>query len=113
MKNFSLAPFAIATLILAAITCAAQFRWLKPGRVQRVIVFVTGVAIVLILRVGGISPWWFSGEGASFGLAVSLLAWAFVSDRAPDARDFGPPLLYAMAFTLLVLNGIAFVYARL
>jgi hypothetical protein len=113
MKNFSIVPFAISMLILAAITCASQFRWLKPGRVQRAIVFTTGIAIVLVLRIGGIPPWWFAGEGEGFGLAVSLLAWGFVSDRAPDARDFGPPLLYAMALTLLVLNGVAFVLERL
>ena len=103
---------AAAFAILAAITLAAQFRWLSDGRVKTVSVFVAGLAAVVALRLAEIPPSWFSGSAAAFGLALSLSMGAFLY-RSAEERAFGLPLLLGMGLTLLLANVIAFVSRHL
>jgi hypothetical protein len=113
MTTDQLVFIAISFLILAAITAAAQFRWLPRGRAKVAIVFLSGVAIIIPLRLAAIPPWWFEGEMAGFGIAVMLLLWAFVSAGNADGRTFGRPLLLGMGITVLAINVVAAVQGRL
>jgi hypothetical protein len=99
---------AAAFVILLAITLAAHFR-----KAHRYLVFASGVAVVLSLRIANLPPWWFDGGGSAFALAGSLLLGGFVNSRPGEARNFGRPLLYAMGLTMVVVNGVAFVMARI
>ena len=99
---------AAAFVIIAAITAVVQFRWLRIGRVQRVITFVCGVLAMLCLWASGLPPSWFAASWAAFVLIISLLLWAFVL-RGTDERSFGVPLLLGMGLTLLVANVVALV----
>jgi hypothetical protein len=113
MTRLELAGAAAAFLILGAVTAVVQLRWLPSGRVKTVLVFLAGVSVIGSLRIAAIPPWWFAGEKAGFGIATWLLLWAFVSGDPPEAREFGRPLLTAMGLTVLALNVVAFVMARL
>ena len=97
-----------AFVIIAAITAVVQLRWLRIGRVQRVITFVCGVLAMLCLWASGLPPSWFAASWAAFVLIISLLLWAFVL-RGTDERSFGVPLLLGMGLTLLVANVVALV----
>ena len=103
---------AAAFVILIAITLAAQFKWLPEGRVKFILVLISGVAVILALRLAQLPPSWFSGSAASFGLALSLSAGAFLG-RSADERSFGLPLLLGMGGSLLVLNIIELISKRL
>ena len=107
MSRSELTSVAAAFLILAVVTALAQFRWLRPGRVQTVVVFLGGVGAVAALWAAGLPPQWFAGTTAGFGLAVSLALGAWVT-RAGDERAFGLPLLLGMSLTLLVANVLTF-----
>lgn len=102
-----------AFVLLAAITAAAQFGWLGSGNFKRIFVFIAGMAVVLALFVGGIPPWWFAGGKGGFGLSVSLLLGAWVSGRNAEELAFGRPLLSGIGWTLMVINIVRFVLARL
>jgi hypothetical protein len=109
MSGSEITFVAAAFLILGGITAFAQFRWLRPGRVQTVSVFLAGAGTVAALWAAGLPPQWFAGTKAGFGLVVSLGAGAFVARaRGGDARAFGFPLLSGMSLTLLVANVLTF-----
>lgn len=101
---------AIATsfLIIIVITTLAMLRWLPSGLFKTVLVFASGVGVIVALRVAGIPPWWFDGSKSAFGITVSLALWGFLSMSNADERTFGRPLLFGMALTLTVLNVVAF-----
>ena len=90
-------------LIILFITLAVQFRWLRPGRVQRVLTFCSGVLATACLWAGNIPPAWFDATKTGWVLAISLLLSAFVL-RTAEERAFGGPLLTGMALTLIVAN---------
>lgn len=88
--------------ILGAITLIASKQWL-PARVATPLYFLSGCGIVLMMYACDIPPGWFEGSWEGFGLALSLLAWAFVLSTRAE-RAFGRPLLLGMSGTLIVLN---------
>ena len=94
---------AVAFVILIAITAAAQFKWLRQGLVNTILIFTAGVAVIASLRIAGLPPSWFAGSAAGFGLAGSLMLGAFVS-RAGEERAFALPLLGGMGLALLLTN---------
>jgi len=101
--------FVAATfLIIAAITAAAQFGWLGKGRVGRALTFAAGCAAVLCLRLADLPPSWFDGTWEGFGMAITFLLMAFVSDKGEE-RSFGRPLLNGMGLVTLGANVVAFV----
>ena len=100
----SAAFFVVAAfVILIAITLAVQFQWLKHGMTRTVLVFLSGVAMIVALRIAGLPPDWFSGSKSGFGIVVGLALSAFVLHGAEE-RSFGFPLLMGMGLTLLVAN---------
>lgn len=98
---------AAAFAILLAITLAAQFRWLKEGRVKTALVLLAGIAVVVSLRLAELPPSWFDGTKTGFVLGLTLTAGAFLG-RSADERSFRRPLLLGMGGTLLAANAIAF-----
>lgn len=106
MSNDQVTFVAGAFIILAAITAVVQLRWLRIGRVQRVITFVCGVLVVLCLWAADLPPDWFSASMSGFGLVVFLMLSAFVTSGT-EGRAFGVPLLMGMSLTLLVANVMA------
>ena len=94
---------AAAFVILAAITAAAQLQWLKQGRTKTVLVFLSGVLVILALRFAELPPDWFDGTKSGFGMVVWLALSAFVL-RGREERSFGGPLLMGMTLTLLAAN---------
>jgi hypothetical protein len=113
MSSQELGGVIVAFVIIAAVTAAAQFEWLGSGNFKRIFVFIAGAAAVGSLFMAGIPPWWFAGEKAGFGLSVSLLLGAWIASRNPGERTFGRPLLAGMGWTLLAINIVRFVLARL
>ncbi|HUR83594.1 MAG TPA: hypothetical protein VM733_22750 [Thermoanaerobaculia bacterium] len=95
-------------VIIIAITLAAQFRWLRPGRVRTVLTFIAGVLATLCLWAGNIPPAWFDASKTGWVLAISLLLSAFVL-RTAEERAFGVPLLTGMSLTLIVANVVTLV----
>lgn len=90
----------VAMVMLAAL--AAQYHWFRDGSMlQRIVFFLTGVAVIAILRIAGVPPAWFDGSNSAFMLGASLLLGAFIG-RA--GREFRLPLFTGMGGTLLVLN---------
>ena len=99
-------PVALLLYILAiigAVTLIATKQWLRPGRVSAAVYASAGIATALLMYFHDIPPDWFDGGRAGFGIAVMLLAWAFVLSSRSE-RAFGRPLLLGMAGTLLVFN---------
>lgn len=70
---------------------------------KTVLVFVSGVAAVVALRLAGLPPSLFSGSASGFGMAVSFGLGAFVF-RTAEEKAFGVPLLLGMGLTLLLAN---------
>jgi hypothetical protein len=103
MTDDQIVFLASAFVIFLAITLAAQFRWLGNGRVKTVLVFISGLASVVALRLAGLPPSWFSGSAAGFGMAVSFGLGAFVF-RTAEEKAFGLPLLLGMGLSLLIAN---------
>jgi hypothetical protein len=100
---------AASLLILAIITAVVQLRWLRPGRVQTVLVFLAGIAAVASLWAAGVPPAWFAGEKAGFGITASLGLGAILYRTSDgDARAFGFPLLLGMSMTLFVANAVGY-----
>jgi hypothetical protein len=89
--------------ILIVVTALETLHWLPKGRAKFVILFVAGVSMMAVLRAANIPPDWFDGGKEGFGIAVTLLLWAFVT-RGPSERSFGVPLLTGMGGTLVALN---------
>ena len=100
---------AAAFLILGAITAVVQFRWLRPGRTQTILVFLAGVAVVASLWAADLPPEWFAATKSAYGLTLSLGVGALLARaNGGDARAFGFPLLAGMSLTLLVANVLTF-----
>jgi hypothetical protein len=97
-------------VILALVTLAVQFRWLRPGRVRTVLVFLAGIGIVASLWAAGLPPKWFSGTKSGFGIAASLAVGALLARASnhDERRGFGVPLLSGMSLTLLLANVLTF-----
>jgi hypothetical protein len=108
MTTVQVQAIALVFVIIIVITIAAQFHWLRPGRVMTVLVFAAGAAVAVLMRVANIPPWWFAGGKGGFGLATTCLLSAWVT-KGVEARAFGVPLLSGMGLTLLVLNVIALI----
>jgi hypothetical protein len=108
MSASELTLVAIAMLLIAVVTVLAQFRWLRPGRVQTAVVFLAGVGAVAALWAAGLPPQWFAGTKPGFAIAASLGAGALFM-RAGDERAFGLPLLLGMSLTLFLANVLTFV----
>jgi hypothetical protein len=93
---------AISVFLILGISVAAQFGWLGEGRVKTVVVFLAGAGAMLVLRIAGVPPDWFSGSATGFALGVSFTAGAFVGTGAE--RSFRLPLLLGLGLTLLSAN---------
>lgn len=93
----------LAFAIVIVITAAAQFQWLGHGRTKTVLVFISGIAVIVALRIAELPPDWFSGSKSGFGMVVWLTLSAFVMSSREE-RAFGVPLLMGMSLTLLAAN---------
>ena len=89
--------------ILGVVTLIATKQWLRPGRVSAAVYAIAGIGMILLMYFHDVPPDWFDGGREGFGIAATLLAWAFVLSSRSE-RAFGRPLLLGMAGTLLVLN---------
>lgn len=107
MTELQVISFVTAMAVLTAVTLAVQFGWMGSGKVKTVLVFLSGIAVIVALRVGGLPPSWFAGTAASFALAVSLTATAFIGRG--DARSFQLPLFLGLGLALLITNLAQFV----
>ncbi|HYC88736.1 MAG TPA: hypothetical protein VEO54_05960 [Thermoanaerobaculia bacterium] len=109
MSGTQITFVAASFLILAAITAFVQFRWLPPGRVQSVSVFIAGVAVVTALWIAGLPPKWFAGAKSGFGITLSFGLGALLARAGSgEKRAFGFPLLLGMSLTFLAANVLAF-----
>ena len=103
-----------AFLIIAVITVFAQFRWMRPGRVQTVCVFLAGVLTIASLWAAGLPPQWFAGTKAGFSLAGSMGVGAWLARAGGgDRRAFGFPLFLGLSLALLVANVLAYAKGHL
>jgi uncharacterized membrane protein SirB2 len=94
---------ALSFVIIAAITAIAQFKWLNDGPVKTTLTLLSGVAVILSLRIAELPPAWFSASKTAFVLALSLTAGAFLG-RTAEERSFAFPFLLGLGVTLLVAN---------
>ena len=95
-------------VFIAAVTAAAQFKWLPRGKVGATLLFIAGCAAILALRLAGVPPAWFAGGKAGFGMAVMFLLMGYVT-KAGEEHAFGFPLLMGMGLTLLAANVVTLV----
>lgn len=93
--------------IVGALVLAEHLGWLR-GRIGFVITLIGGIAIVVVLRITGVPPDWFSGSWEAFTIAGSLIVAGLVTSVG-RGRAFGLPLFLGMGATLLVLNVLAHV----
>lgn len=93
---------AISVVVILGVSVAAQFGWLGEGRAKTVLVFLAGAGAMLVLRIAGVPPDWFSGSATGFGLGLSFTVGAFVGKR--EERSFRMPLLLGLGLTLLTAN---------
>ena len=108
MRGDQIVFVAATFVIIAAVTVAAQFRWLRSGKVKTVVLFIAGVLAIVCLRLANIPPKWFDGSRGAFLLAIGFLLTGWVT-RAGEAREFGFPLMMGMGLTTLVLNAVALI----
>jgi hypothetical protein len=101
MTDRQLITVIASMVILFATTLLVQFNVLRDGKLKTVIVFLTGVAVILCLWGAGLPPFWFAGGKAGFGITGTCLLSAFVSERT-----FGRPLFLGLGLTLLRANVI-------
>jgi len=102
VSDLQVGTFVAVVVIVLLVSAAAQFRWLGHGTMPTVVVFISGVAVIVLLRVGGIPPSWFAGRATGFALAASLTAGAFVGRGAEKA--FRLPLFLGLGLALLIAN---------
>ena len=102
MSDGQVGVFILVVFIVLLVSVAAQFRWLGNGKVQTVVVFISGVAVITLLRIGNIPPSWFAGKVAGFALAASLTAGAFIGRG--EEKAFRLPLFLGLGLSLFAVN---------
>jgi len=98
----------IAVVLVLGIAFAVQWNWIRPGRVRSVLVFITGVLVILALRTSGVPPQWFDGGKTAFGMVGGFVISALATSRG-EARAFGLPLFLGLGIALLAVNLLALV----
>lgn len=94
---------ALTFVIIAVITAIAQFKWLNDGPAKTTLTLLSGIAVVVSLRIADLPPTWFSASKTAFALGLTLTAGAFLG-RTAEERSFRFPLLLGMGVTLVVAN---------
>ena len=104
MTELQVGTFIAAIVLVLLVSVAAQFNWLGNGRWKTIVVFSSGVAVIVLLWIGGLPPSWFAGTAAGFSLAASLTATALIGSDNPAEKTFRRPLFLGLGLTLLLAN---------